>query len=104
MPLPSPRPDVRALARPARYLVVATLGAGVQAAVVAIATTAGCAVVPATVLGIEAAIVHNFAWHDRWTWRDRPSHGAYLQRLIRYNAAMACSSLLVGALVTWVVV
>ena len=70
----------------------------------AIATAAGCAVVPATVLGIEAAIVHNFAWHDRWTWRDRPSRGGYLQRLIRYNAAMACSSLLVGALVTWVVV
>src|SRR5262245_44260097 len=26
----------------------------------------------ATALAVEAAILHNFAWHQRWTWRDRP--------------------------------
>src|SRR5689334_4106301 len=29
--------------------------------------------VAATVAGVEAAILHNFAWHQRWTWRDRPT-------------------------------
>lgn len=27
----------------------------------------------ATAFGVEAAVLHNFAWHQRWTWRDRPS-------------------------------
>ena len=26
----------------------------------------------ATALAVEAAILHNFVWHQRWTWRDRP--------------------------------
>lgn len=25
----------------------------------------------ATVVAVEATILHNFAWHQRWTWRDR---------------------------------
>ena len=27
----------------------------------------------ATALGVEVAVLHNFAWHQRWTWRDRPA-------------------------------
>jgi putative flippase GtrA len=26
----------------------------------------------ATVVAVEAAVLHNFFWHQRWTWRDRP--------------------------------
>jgi putative flippase GtrA len=26
---------------------------------------------PATALAVEAAILHNFFWHERWTWADR---------------------------------
>ncbi|MEO8481167.1 MAG: GtrA family protein [Acidobacteriota bacterium] len=26
----------------------------------------------ATVVGVLSAVAHNFAWHRRWTWRDRP--------------------------------
>jgi putative flippase GtrA len=100
---PSTRPrPVRA--RPARYLAVATLGAAVQAFVVVGATRAGCTPVAATILGIEAAILHNFAWHDRWTWGDRPRRGSRTARLARYNLAMAGTSLLLGAVVTWLVI
>ena len=28
--------------------------------------------VPATIIAVEMAILINFVWHDRWTWRDRP--------------------------------
>ncbi len=28
---------------------------------------------PATIVAVEAAVLHNFYWHHRWTWRDRPS-------------------------------
>jgi putative flippase GtrA len=97
-------PSVAAPARPVRYLLVAALGAGLQAAVVLAATAAGCSPVAATVIGIEAAILHNFAWHDRWTWGDRKRCEPRVVRLVRYNAAMAGTSLLVGAGVTWLVV
>jgi putative flippase GtrA len=26
---------------------------------------------PATIVSVEVAVVHNFLWHTRWTWRDR---------------------------------
>lgn len=25
----------------------------------------------ATALAVEAAVLHNFVWHERWTWADR---------------------------------
>ena len=27
----------------------------------------------ATAIAVETAVLHNFVWHQRWTWRDRPS-------------------------------
>ena len=27
----------------------------------------------ATALAVECAVLHNFFWHARWTWADRPS-------------------------------
>jgi putative flippase GtrA len=42
----------------------------------------------ATALAVEAAILHNFIWHQQWTWRDRPSSGfhATAMRLLRFHA------------------
>ena len=40
----------------------------------------------ATVLAVELTILHNFCWHVRWTWGDRPaSGGTVLLRFIRFN-------------------
>jgi putative flippase GtrA len=97
------RPGRDTVVRPLRYLAVATLGAGVQAIVVAAAAAAGMPPVTATLLGIEAAILHNFAWHDRWTWQDRPRREPRALRLARYNGAMATTSLALGGAVSWVV-
>ena len=101
---PRPSVPVSAARRSLRYLAVATLGAALQTAVVLAATAAGCSPVAATVVGIEAAILHNFAWHDRWTWGDRHRSEPRAVRLVRYNAAMAGSSLAIGAATTWMVV
>ena len=41
----------------------------------------------ATGLAVEVTVLHNFLWHERWTWRDRiqsRSHGR-LSRLARFN-------------------
>src|SRR4029077_7234767 len=45
---------------------------------------------PATCLAVEASIVHNYVWHERWTWRDRAgaTRGASRwARFAKYNAA-----------------
>ena len=41
----------------------------------------------ATGLAVEAAVVHNFLWHERYTWADRvrPSWRKSLARLARFN-------------------
>ena len=47
----------------------------------------------ATALATETAVLHNFVWHEYWTWRDRTAiDGAGLWgRLLRFNAA-ACQT------------
>jgi putative flippase GtrA len=42
---------------------------------------------PATAVSVEAAILHNFLWHERFTWKDRTqidSRGS-LARLLKFN-------------------
>ena len=50
----------------------------------------------ATVLAVETAVLHNFLWHERITWADRPasrfSHS--LARLVRFNASNGLISIL----------
>jgi putative flippase GtrA len=46
----------------------------------------------ATALAVEAAILHNFAWHRRWTWADRPGTSGILA-LLRFNATNGATSL-----------
>lgn len=43
----------------------------------------------ATALAVEMAVVHNFLWHERYTWADRvqPSWKRSLPRLLRFNLA-----------------
>jgi putative flippase GtrA len=43
----------------------------------------------ATALAVETAVVHNFLWHERYTWADRvqPSWRKSLPRLLRFNLA-----------------
>ena len=38
-------------------------------------------------LAVEATVVHNFLWHERYTWADRvqPSWRKSLPRLLRFN-------------------
>jgi len=49
----------------------------------------------ATAIAVEAAILHNFCWHQRWTWRDRPttSGTTTLVRLGRFHMLNGAVSL-----------
>src|SRR3954471_10327354 len=67
----SPRPVVQ---RWVAFNAVGLAGMLVQLAVVAfLVRVAGWHVLVATAIGVESAVLHNFVWHQHWTWRDRPS-------------------------------
>ena len=46
----------------------------------------------ATAIAVEAAILHNFIWHRRWTWRDR-RQARWLAMLVRFNLTSGALSL-----------
>ncbi len=41
----------------------------------------------ATAIAVEAAVVHNFVWHEQFTWADRvqPAWGLSFRRFLRFN-------------------
>jgi putative flippase GtrA len=47
----------------------------------------------ATAVAVEAAVLHNFLWHERFTWRDRPT-GKSLGRLVKFNVTTGTFSIL----------
>src|SRR5262249_32189701 len=56
----------------AKFSVVGVLGFVVQLVTVGfLSSRLHWPWLPATVVGVEAAIVHNYFWHVRWTWKDR---------------------------------
>ena len=84
-----------------RFNGVGALGTGLQLALVAwLVRILGVHYLWATAFSVEAAVVHNFCWHERWTWRDRRSvsPAGLLGRLARFHAANGLVSL-AGSLV-----
>jgi putative flippase GtrA len=93
-----------------RFLRFAAAGASGFAAQIAIvgafANTPGVHYLVATAIGVETAIILNFFWHERWTWRDRPavSSRERLLRLGRFHALTAASSIAGSIAITAVLV
>lgn len=78
----------------ARFNAVGLLGFGVQLAVLALLVRSGLGYLPATALAVESAVLHNFLWHERWTWRDRAATGrGRLARLWRFQVLNGLVSL-----------
>jgi putative flippase GtrA len=65
----------------------------VQLAVLALLIRAGLYYLPATAISVEAALLHNYAWHRRWTWADRVTLDADAARLLRFHVANGLVSL-----------
>jgi len=71
-----------------KFNFVGAIGIGVQLSVLLILTGGfHLSYLFATALAVEAAVVHNFLWHERYTWADRlrPSWRKSLPRLLRFN-------------------
>ena len=46
----------------------------------------------ATAVAVELSVLHNFIWHRRWTWSERPAAPAGVV-LFRFNATNGAMSL-----------
>ena len=57
----------------------------------------------ATALAVEAAVIHNFFWHERFTWADRTS-GSSWARFAKFNLTTGLFSILGNVLVMKVLV
>jgi putative flippase GtrA len=79
----------RLVGRWATFNLVGLVGLAVQLTVVAVLVrVAHVHYLLATGIAVELAVLHNFAWHQRWTWRDRPpsSRRDVAVRLGRFHA------------------
>ncbi len=67
-----------------KFSAVGLVGVGVQLAVLALLTKSGVNYLVATAVAVEVALLHNYAWHRRWTWADRDARSG---RLLRFHLA-----------------
>ncbi|HVQ37090.1 MAG TPA: GtrA family protein [Pyrinomonadaceae bacterium] len=91
-----------------KFNLIGVVGFGLQSAVLFVLTHAAPQVsyFPATAIAVELAVLNNFVWHQRWTWKDRPSTTSKetLCRLVKFNLtsglfSMSGNLLFMGVLV-----
>lgn len=72
-----------------RFNFVGLLGIGVQLGVLTLlVSVAQLNYLLATALAVEAAVLHNFLWHERYTWRERTRGTPGVpRRLLRFHLA-----------------
>jgi putative flippase GtrA len=73
-----------------KYNAVGGIGIAVQLAALAIFRSwMKLDYLLATGLAVEIAVIHNFLWHERFTWVDRPARRPVesLIRLVKFNAS-----------------
>jgi len=94
---PEMRPPRRRIGlRWLKFNAVGGLGIGVQlAALLVLKSGFHLGYMLATALAVEAAVIHNFLWHERYTWADRvrPSWRASMPRLLRFNLTTGAVSI-----------
>jgi putative flippase GtrA len=71
-----------------KFNAVGAMGVAVQLAALSLLVGwMGVNYLAATALAVEAAVLHNFAWHERFTWKDRRAvtRRERAMRLARFN-------------------
>lgn len=68
-----------------KFNAVGAVGIGVQlAALAALRSGLGVGYLAATAVAVETAVIHNYLWHERFTWADRET-GSSLVRFLKFN-------------------
>lgn len=89
-----------------KFNLVGMVGIAVQLAALWLLTSVALNYMLATAIAVETAVLHNFFWHERFTWIDRRNQGrGSANRLLRFNLSnglisivgnLLCMRLLVG--------
>jgi len=85
------------LCRWLKFNFVGGIGIGVQfAALLLLKGVLHFHYLAATAIAVEAAVVHNFVWHEQFTWADRvhPSWRRSIPRFARFNSTTGAVSIL----------
>jgi putative flippase GtrA len=82
-----------------KFNFVGALGIAVQMGAFALFVRGlGIYYMVATPLAVEAAVLHNFVWHERYTWKDRTGEASrprdVAMRLLRFHAGNGVVSIL----------
>jgi dolichol-phosphate mannosyltransferase len=86
----------RLLSRLLKYGTVGGIGTCIQLASLTLLIRSGSLhYLVATVVAVETAVVHNFLWHELWTWADRGLAGAggRMSRLLTFNFTTGLTSI-----------
>ncbi|HTH26396.1 MAG TPA: GtrA family protein [Vicinamibacterales bacterium] len=88
-----------------RFSIAGATGFAAQIAIVGVlANLLGIYYLAATAIAVEAAIVINFLWHERWTWRDRTGSSGAFPRFLKFNALTAATSIIGSVVITGILV
>lgn len=90
-----------------KFNLVGLLGAALQLLLLYLMTKyLRMSAVAATALAVEIAVLHNFLWHERFTWRDRrlKTIRQRTARLWRFHAGNGLISLAANSLLTYCLV
>ena len=84
-----------------RFNVVGLGGILVQLLILMGLQRLGAHYLVAVPMAVEGAIAHNFLWHERWTWKDRPSvePRERMARLFRFHLGNGLVSLVGNLLI-----
>ena len=92
----------RAFLRWLKFNFVGGIGIGVQLAALALfRSVLHFDYLLATALAVETAVIHNFLWHERFTWADRPARRVIhsVARLAKFNLSNGLVSLVGNLLI-----
>jgi putative flippase GtrA len=88
-----------------KFNFVGALGFAVQLGALKLLLLTRMNYLPATALAVELAVLHNFVWHERFTWKDRPGGGhERLMRLLRFHLGNGAFSILANLALMWLLV
>ena len=81
--------------RSLKFYMVGAIGIGVQLVFLFLfKTELRLNYLVATALAVECAVLHNFLWHEHYTWRDRrESYAGIAGRLLRFNSTTGLISI-----------
>lgn len=87
------KPPLSEFRRWLRFNAVGGIGICVQLATLAILRgILGVNYLLATAVAVELTVLHNFAWHERFTWADRSGESRVL-RLLKFNISTGVFSI-----------